>query len=404
MMKFLSLAVMVKSVSGACTAEQGVTVISSTYPEANGCYGYDGLFEGYPSFSGGNGAIIPYTYDIGGSGVTITRWIWIYSTPLQACDLDVVDGALSAIENPANGGDLTGGSATTGSCSNVEVEFSCGCSETDNTETIEEDPEELDSECVYLNGADSAIGYAGGIPDFPSLDGCYTDSASETFSISGVSVVYSRFEEDQDGPLLMRYGEYWILSQYDFDEHDTFDTFSGYEYDGDIISIPVGVQGIGFGGNDDPTSIVSWIGAEVTWVKNGPTWTNGEVLSGITVTNQPVDSTPVEPTPSPTLAWTKKEPTPTPTLAWIKKEPTPTPTLSSPTRGSVSNSSGSGSGSLRSSSVKTGVIVGSTLGLFGVLYVTIKIIIKRKKKKNSSKSDSSVEIEVDGSDIDIEDQ
>lgn len=106
MMKFLALAVTAKSVLGV---EEGTTVTSSAYPEANGCYSYTGLYEGYPSFGHStNGAIIPYTYDVGGSGVIITRWVWIYSsTPFSFCGLNVIDGVLSGT-NQANGAGLTG--------------------------------------------------------------------------------------------------------------------------------------------------------------------------------------------------------------------------------------------------------------------------------------------------------
>ena len=129
-MKFIVMAITAKSVWGQfCSVEEGTTVTSSTYPEANGCYSYTGLLGGYPSFGTSNGAVLPYTYDVGGSGVIITRWVWVYSSsPFMSCDMDVIDGALTG-SNPANGAELTGFSSTGtgGDCSEVDVEFSCGC-------------------------------------------------------------------------------------------------------------------------------------------------------------------------------------------------------------------------------------------------------------------------------------
>ena len=143
MMKFVVWAVVAKSVLGqTCTAEQGLTVTSSTYPGNSGCYQFAGLENGFPKFGSSVGLIIPYTYDLFSSFGTeshiITRWLWGFrdeSGDAQFCDLDVLLSNRLSIPwnswNPANSASLTGYStAGDAECGNVQVEFSCGCSTT----------------------------------------------------------------------------------------------------------------------------------------------------------------------------------------------------------------------------------------------------------------------------------
>ena len=146
MMKFVVWAVVAKSVLGqTCTAEQGLTVTSSTYPGNSGCYQFAGLENGFPKFGSSVGLIIPYTYDLFSSFGTeshiITRWLWGFrdeSGDAQFCDLDVLLSNRLSIPwnswNPANSASLTGYStAGDAECGNVQVEFSCGCSTTPET-------------------------------------------------------------------------------------------------------------------------------------------------------------------------------------------------------------------------------------------------------------------------------
>lgn len=263
-MKFVALAITINSVYGqSCGVQESVQVTSSTYPEANGCYAYTGLYDGYPSFGTTTGAIIPYKYDVGGSGLVITRWVWAYaSSPFKSCDLNVINGALTG-SNPANGAQLTGfaSAGTGGDCKDVEVEFSCGCGA---TKTTEPEPEQCES--FTLSGGDTSLGYAGGVSGFPSIDGCYTKKYLNYFTGSGnekeLYLNYVKFDTsysdkwETKGPRFVNNPDAWKTGRSAW----TLAQFPSHGDDDDVDKA-VDAQGVMYAYSTalDPTGVNSWL-------------------------------------------------------------------------------------------------------------------------------------------------
>lgn len=123
MFKLLTFAILA-AVARSCEVEDGVTVASSTFPEAAGCYNYAGDIGGFSSFvhEDGDGAILPATREIPETGQSIERWVF-FAGAADASTICYTDGypVGNPGEDPSEVTDCNDG------FDDVDVAFSCGC-------------------------------------------------------------------------------------------------------------------------------------------------------------------------------------------------------------------------------------------------------------------------------------
>ena len=120
-----------QSVLESCDVEEGVTVTSSTFPKAEGCYLYNGEINGFDSFieENQNGSILPGTRDIPETDQFINRWVFFAGTPGKTGSTFCYTDRFP-LGNP--GSDLTDVTDCDDGTQNASVQFTCGCG--DHTE------------------------------------------------------------------------------------------------------------------------------------------------------------------------------------------------------------------------------------------------------------------------------
>ena len=123
-----------------CLPEEGVTVVSSTHPGANGCYNFAGYWQGtgFTRFhnSDGGGTIWPSRdgFGPGFSDPSMDTWEFVYEKNLS--DFIVCATNSLPVGNPGKGGvEIT--TCSSGQSLPVELSFTCGC---DNVPEPETDP------------------------------------------------------------------------------------------------------------------------------------------------------------------------------------------------------------------------------------------------------------------------